>query len=392
MIYSIGIIFLIGILFAKIAELLKLPRLLGMLIAGIIIGPYVLNLIDKDILNISSQLRTIALVIILLRAGLTLDIDKITEVGRPAILLSFLPATFEILAYTFLAQIIFNIDILSSAIIGTIISAVSPAVVVPSMINVIESGYGNKKGIGQMILAGASLDDVFVLSIFSSLISISTSGEFSIYALFNIPISILSGILFGIITGFVLGKLLIIYSKNTHFNLILIFSICLIFVGLKNEINTILPFSEMLFVISVGLSYSINSTKENVSKLKVGFNGLWYGFEIILFVLIGAVVDIRYTIQSGILGLILIFICLIIRMVGVFVSILSTNLNKKEKLFTMISYLPKATVQAAIGAIPLSLGLPNGELILSISVLSIIITAPLGAIGINSNYKKLLEK
>ncbi|MFM1602625.1 cation:proton antiporter [Helcococcus ovis] len=391
MIISLAIIFLCGLIFAKISEIFKLPRLLGMLIAGILIGPFVFNLIDLSVLRISSDLRKIALVVILIRAGLTLDFKKVVEVGRPALLMSFLPATFEILAYTFLAKFIFGIDVLSAAIMGAILSAVSPAVVVPGMINVIEKGYGNKKGIGQLVLAGASLDDVFVLAIFSSLIGFSTGGNFSVYKLLDIPISIVSGIFIGAIIGYVLSIVLSKIELTNNIKVLFIFSTSILLVGLKNEIGKLFAFSEMLSVMTLALVYSLKSENDVIYSLKNGFSGIWSGFEVLLFVLIGAQVDIRYTLGAGALGLLLIFATLVFRTLAVNICLIGTNLNLKERMFCMISYFPKATVQAAIGAIPLSLGLPNGTLILSIAVLGILITAPVGAIGIETTYRKLLR-
>ncbi|MFM1542481.1 cation:proton antiporter [Helcococcus ovis] len=391
MIISLAIIFLCGLIFAKISEIFKLPRLLGMLIAGILIGPFVFNLIDLSVLRISSDFRKIALVVILIRAGLTLDFKKVVEVGRPALLMSFLPATFEILAYTFLAKFIFGIDVLSAAIMGAILSAVSPAVVVPGMINVIEKGYGNKKGISQLVLAGASLDDVFVLAIFSSLIGFSTGGNFSVYKLLDIPISIVSGIFIGAIIGYVLSIVLSKIELTNNIKVLFIFSTSILLVGLKNEIGKLFAFSEMLSVMTLALVYSLKSENDVIYSLKNGFSGIWSGFEVLLFVLIGAQVDIRYTLGAGALGLLLIFATLVFRTLAVNICLIGTNLNLKERMFCMISYLPKATVQAAIGAIPLSLGLPNGTLILSIAVLGILITAPVGAIGIETTYRKLLR-
>ncbi|MFM1582669.1 sodium:proton antiporter [Helcococcus ovis] len=391
MIISLAIIFLCGLIFAKISEIFKLPRLLGMLIAGILIGPFVFNLIDLSVLRISSDLRKIALVVILIRAGLTLDFKKVVEVGRPALLMSFLPATFEILAYTFLAKFIFGIDVLSAAIMGAILSAVSPAVVVPGMINVIEKGYGNKKGIGQLVLAGASLDDVFVLAIFSSLIGFSTGGNFSVYKLLDIPISIVSGIFIGAIIGYVLSIVLSKIELTNNIKVLFIFATSILLVGLKNEIGKLFAFSEMLSVMTLALVYSLKSENDVIYSLKNGFSGIWSGFEVLLFVLIGAQVDIRYTLGAGALGLLLIFATLVFRTLAVNICLIGTNLNLKERMFCMISYFPKATVQAAIGAIPLSLGLPNGTLILSIAVLGILITAPVGAIGIETTYRKLLR-
>lgn len=392
MIISLSIIFLFGLILAKISESLKLPRLLGMLITGILIGPFVLNLIDISVLKILPELRKIALVVILIRAGLTLDFRKVLEVGRPALLMSFVPATVEILAYTFLAKFIFGIDVLSAAIMGAILSAVSPAVVVPGMINVIEKGYGNKKGIGQLVLAGASLDDVFVLAIFSSLIGFSTGENFSVYKLLDIPISIVSGIFIGAIIGYVLSIVLSKIELTNNIKVLFIFATSILLVGLKNEIGKLFAFSEMLSVMTLALVYSLKSENDVIYSLKNGFSGIWSGFEVLLFVLIGAQVDIRYTLGAGASGLLLIFATLVFRTLAVNICLIGTNLNLKERMFCMISYLPKATVQAAIGAIPLSLGLPNGTLILSIAVLGILITAPVGSIGIENSYKKLLEK
>lgn len=392
MLNSIALIILLGTFIGYLFKKFKLPSLLGLILTGIILGPHMFNLIDIIILNISSELRQIALVIILTRAGLALDINDLKKVGRPAILMCFIPATFEILGFIILGPKLLGLSLLDSVILGTVIAAVSPAVIVPRMIKLIDDGYGVKKSIPQLILAGASVDDIFVIVLFTSFTSIATTGSsFSTKTLIEIPISIILGILLGIIIGILLVKLF----KNIHTRdsnkILIILSISFLFLSLENILKGIIPLSGLLSVMSLGTT--ILKMNKNLSlRLSSKYSKLWVGAEIFLFVLVGANVDISYALNSGIVVILIILLALIFRLLGVFISLINTKLSPKEKLFSAFSYMPKATVQAAIGAIPLSMGLSSGETILTVAVVSILITAPLGAILIDNTYKKLLSK
>ena len=397
MILSFGLILIVGMIFAQIFDSLKLPRIIGMLLTGIILGPYVLNLLDTKILTISQELRTIALIVILLKAGLSLDIADLKKVGSSAFLLSFLPASFEILSYAIFVPKLLGLNLIDGLLMGAVMAAVSPAIVVPRMVKLIDEGYGKDESVPQMILAGASCDDVFVLVLFSSFLSMAMGDDFSYKSLFKVPVSILLGIGLGILLGYILyifferryknGS----YIRNTS-KVIIILSLSFLLISAEELLNDIIPISGLLAVISMASSYKIKADKGVVDRLSDKFAKLWIFAEIILFVLVGAEVDIKYITNIGVVGVVLIILGLLIRSIGVFISVKESNLNKKEKLFTIFAYTPKATVQAAIGSVALTNGLDSGMPILSIAVLGIIITAPLGAILIDNSYKKLLKK
>lgn len=397
MILSFGLILIVGMIFAQIFDSLKLPRIIGMLLTGIILGPYVLNLLDTKILTISQELRTIALIVILLKAGLSLDIADLKKVGSSAFLLSFLPASFEILSYAIFVPKLLGLNLIDGLLMGAVMAAVSPAIVVPRMVKLIDESYGKDESVPQMILAGASCDDVFVLVLFSSFLSMAMGDDFSYKSLFKVPVSILLGIGLGILLGYILyifferryknGS----YIRNTS-KVIIILSLSFLLISAEELLNDIIPISGLLAVISMASSYKIKADKGVVDRLSDKFAKLWIFAEIILFVLVGAEVDIKYMTNIGVVGVVLIILGLLIRSIGVFISVKESNLNKKEKLFTIFAYTPKATVQAAIGSVALTNGLDSGMPILSIAVLSIIITAPLGAILIDNSYKKLLQK
>lgn len=397
MILSFGLILIVGMIFAQIFDSLKLPRIIGMLLTGIILGPYVLNLLDTKILTISQELRTIALIVILLKAGLSLDIADLKKVGSSAFLLSFLPASFEILSYAIFVPKLLGLNLIDGFLMGAVMAAVSPAIVVPRMVKLIDEGYGKDESVPQMILAGASCDDVFVLVLFSSFLSMAMGDDFSYKSLFKVPVSILLGIGLGILLGYILyifferryknGS----YIRNTS-KVIIILSLSFLLISAEELLNDIIPISGLLAVISMASSYKIKADKGVVDRLSDKFAKLWIFAEIILFVLVGAEVDIKYMTNIGVVGVVLIILGLLIRSMGVFISVKESNLNKKEKLFTIFAYTPKATVQAAIGSVALTNGLDSGMPILSIAVLGIIITAPLGAILIDNSYKKLLKK
>lgn len=390
MLLSIALIMLIGMASGYICRRLKLPGLLGMIITGIILGPYVLDLIDPSILNISADLRKIALIIILTRAGLTLDINDLKRVGRPAILMCFVPATFELAGMLLLAPRILGISLLEAAIMGAVVAAVSPAVVVPKMIKLIDEGYGTKKSIPQLILAGASVDDVYVIVLFSTFTGLAKGDRVSAMSFINIPVSVVLGIALGIASGWLLA----VYFKKVHvrdtIKVIIVLSISFILVSAENAMSTPITFSALIAVMFMGIALS-RYRNETAVRLSGKFNRLWVGAEVVLFVLVGASVDIGYALSAGAGAVILIFGVLIFRIAGVFVCLPGTNLNMKERLFCMLAYTPKATVQAAIGSVPLAMGLSCGSIVLTVAVLAILITAPLGAFVIDLTYKKLLS-
>lgn len=391
MLLSFALIFIIGFTLSGIFQKINLPGILGMLLTGVILGPFTLNLISNQVLDISSELRQIALIIILARAGLSLNIKDLKKVGRPAILMCFVPATFELIGVIIFAPIIFNISIIEAAIMGTVLAAVSPAVVVPRMLKVMESGYGKEKSIPQLILAGASVDDIFVIVLFSSFMQTYEGGSFNFMFLLSIPISILVGLLIGVVTGLVLDFIFKKTNIEDTLKTIILLSVSFLLVYLETAIEYVVPMSGLLAVMALGVT--ILKREEVVAKkLSNKFSKLWICAEIVLFVLVGAAVDIRFIADAGIMSIVFILVVLVFRMIGVFISLLKTKLNKKERIFCIISYLPKATVQAAIGSIPLSKGVESGSLILTVAVLAIVITAPLGAIGIDLSYKRLLIK
>ena len=391
MLLSLALIFLLGMILGSLFKKLKLPALLGMLLTGILLGPHFFNLLDSSILNISADLRQIALIIILTRAGLNLDIQDLKKVGRPAFFMCFIPATLEIIGMIILASYLFKLSFLDSAILGTVIAAVSPAVIVPKMLKLMEEGYGKKNSIPQLIMAGASVDDIFVIVLFTVFTGLATTGALSFAEFIKIPTSIILGLL----AGAILGKILALFFEKIHLRdsnkVIILLSIAFLLVTLEKSITGIIGFSGLLAIMAMGGTIK-KFRKEVAIRLSNKFSKLWIASELILFVLVGASVNINYLSSTGILAIILILGVLIFRMFGVFISLLRTPLDRKERLFSMIAYCPKATVQAAIGSIPLAMGLPCGELILSIAVLSILITAPLASFAIDLTYKKLLTK
>lgn len=390
MLTSIAIILLFGLLVGWIFSKFKLPSLLGMIIVGIILSPYALNLLDESILMISGDLRQIALVIILTRAGLSLDISDLKKVGRPAVLMCFVPACVEILGTVVLAPILLKVSVLEAAVMGSVIAAVSPAVVVPRMIRLLDEGYGKNKSIPQLILAGASVDDVFVIVVFTALTAFASTGEMSITSFIQIPISIILGVILG--SG--AGILLVLFFKKNHMRdsvkILIIVSISFLLLEVQNRLEGTLPVSGLLAIMSMGIM--LNQKYDVLaSRLSVKYNKLWLGAEVFLFVLVGTTVDLKYVESAGIFAILLIIGAILFRMAGVALSLVKTDLSKKERLFCMVAYTPKATVQAAIGSIPLSMGLDCGNIVLTVAVLSILITAPFGAICVDNLYKRLLE-
>lgn len=390
MLLSLGFIIVVGYLLGRLLSAMNLPSLIGYIIAGLIMGPSFFNLIDQSTLDISSDLRRIALMIILLRAGLNIDLQDLKKVGRPAILMSFLPATLEIIGTIILAPIFFGMSYLSAAILGAIIAATSPAVVVARMLDLMGKGYGKKKGVPQMILAGSSMDDIFVIIIFTALTALAQTGEFHWLSMLSMPTSIILGIAGGLLVGWLLSLAIEKYQLSGGYPVILTFGMALLFDGIEKAMTGPIGFSALLAVMAMGfMMLRVNPVQ--AKSVQVGFNNLWQVFEIILFVLVGASMSIESVKDSGLIAVLLIVLLLVFRGLGVLLSVLGTQLNKEEKAFAIFAYIPKATVQAAIGAVPLAMGLPNGQIILTISVVAILVTAPLGAVLIDQTHNRLLR-
>lgn len=391
MLLSISLILILGMFMGWICQKIKLPSLLGMLITGIVLGPYVLNLLDDSILGISAELRKIALIIILTRAGLGLDLSGLKKIGRPAILMCFVPASFELIGMILLAPKLMGLTVLEAAIMGAVLAEVSPAVVVPRMVKLMDEGYGVNEGIPQLILAGASVDDVYVIVLFSTFVGMMQGEGASILKFVNIPISIFLGIAIGLL----IGVLLAYFFKKMHIRdtskVLIILSISFLLVVMEDKLSTPITFSALIAIMFIGIG--LQKKRETVAKrLSVKYGKLWVAAEVFLFVLVGATVNIGYLGKVGVKALIVIIGALVFRMFGVFVCLLGTSLKRKERLFTMLAYTPKATVQAAIGGIPLALGFTCGDLVLTVAVLAIVLTAPLGAFAIDLSYKKLLNR
>ena len=388
MLLSISMILIVGMSMGWICQKCKVPSLIGMLATGVVLGPYVFNLLDSSILGISAELRKIALIIILTRAGLGLDMSELKKIGRPAVLMCFVPASFELIGIIILASKLMGLTILEAAIMGAVLAAVSPAVVVPRMVKLMDEGYGTKEGIPQLILAGASVDDVYVIVLFSTFVGMMQGEGVSVLKLINIPVSILLGILIGLLLGFVLA----FFFKKVHIRdtskVLIILSVSFLLVVFEDKLTTPITFSALISIMFIGIG--LQRKREEVAKrLSVKYGKLWVAAEVFLFVLVGATVNIGYLGKVGVKALIVIIGALAFRMLGVFVCLIGTSLKKKERLFVMMAYTPKATVQAAIGGIPLNLGFACGDTVLTVAVLAIVLTAPLGAFAIDLSYKKL---
>jgi NhaP-type Na+/H+ or K+/H+ antiporter len=391
MLKSIALIMLIGMSAGWVCRKVKLPGLIGMLFTGIILGPYVLNMLDSSILLVSADIRKIALVIILTRAGLTLNLEDLKKVGRPAFLMCFVPATFEMIGMIILAPRLLDVSLIEAAVIGAVVAAVSPAVVVPEMIKLMEEGYGTKQGIPQLILAGASVDDVYVIVMFTAFTSLAQGSNVSVMSFVNIPVSII----FGIIIGIIIGKALAVVWKKVHIRdtvkAAIFLSVALLLVGVEASLNTPITFASLISVMFIGIALK-KDRPEVAFRLSQKYNKMWVWAEVMLFVLVGATVDIGYVAYAGVSAIVIIIGALIFRMAGVALCMAGTKLKLKERVFCMLAYTPKATVQAAIGGVPLSMGLACGNTVLIVAVLAIIITAPLGAFAIDMTYRKLLKK
>lgn len=397
MLTSLSLIFLVGLALGAICQRLKLPRIIGMLVTGILLGPYVLDLLDPSILSISSELRKMALIIILLKAGLSLDLKDLKKAGHSAVLLSFVPASCEIIGYLLFAPVILGISRVDAAVMGAVLAAVSPAVVVPRMVTLMEKKYGTQKAIPQMILAGASCDDIFVIVLFTTFLGMAQGGSANVMDFINIPVSIVLGILLGVSFGY--GLYLFFETSYAHkhcvrnsMKVIIVLGFSFLLIAIEEWFDGIVSVSGLLAVVAMACMLKLKSTAFVSKRLSEKFGKLWLAAEVILFVLVGAAVDIRYTLNAGLAAVFMILIALLFRAFGVLLCTVKTSLTLKERLFCVIAYLPKATVQAAIGSVPLAAGLPCGNIILSVAVLAILITAPLGALGIDCTYKKFLTR
>ncbi len=396
MLLSLAIIFLAGLFAAAVFERIGLPRIIGMLGVGIVVSPYVLGLLDDSILGISSELRQIALIIILIKAGLSLDLSDLKKVGRPAVMMSFVPACCEIVGYVVFAPLLLGVNRIEAAVMGAVLSAVSPAVVVPRMVRLIEEKYGTDKSIPQMILAGASCDDIFVIILFSTFVTMAQGGTVHAADFLNIPISIVLGVIMGALVGMAVYFLFeSSYKHNRKIRsstkVIIMLGTAFLLMSIETLAKPYVAISGLLAVVAMACVIKLKSEKRVTARLSEKFGKLWIAAEVVLFVLVGAAVDVRYTLTAGISAVLMIFAALAFRAVGVFICMLGTKLSAKERLFCVIAYLPKATVQAAICSVPMSLGLPCGKIVLSVAVLAILITAPLGSIGIDRSYKHLLS-
>lgn len=397
MLTSLSFIFLVGLAMGAICQKLKLPRIIGMLATGIVLGPYVLDLLDPSILSISADLRKMALIIILLKAGLSLNLDDLKKVGRPAIMMSFVPASFEIIGYLLFAPAILGITRVEAAVMGSVLAAVSPAVVVPRMVQLMETKYGTEKAIPQMIMAGASCDDIFVIVLFTTFLSMAQGGSADIKAFANIPVSIILGIILGAIVGYLLYLFFETAYAKKHYvrnsmKVIIVLGFSFMLIAIEGWLEGKIAVSGLLAVVSMACVLKMKCTAFVSKRLSEKFGKLWLAAEVILFVLVGAAVDIRYTLDAGLATVAMIFIALIFRSFGVLLCTVKTDLSAKERVFCVIAYLPKATVQAAIGSVPFAAGLPCGKIVLSVAVMAIIITAPLGAFGMDFSYKKFLTR
>lgn len=396
MLTSLALVFLAGLAAAAVCSAIKLPRIIGMLLVGIVLGPHILNVLDDSILSISSELRQMALIIILLKAGLSLNLSDLRQVGRPAVLLSCLPATCELAGYILLAPYLLGVNRIEAAAMGAVLAAVSPAVVVPRMVFLMENRWGTDKSIPQMLLAGASCDDIYVIVLFTTFTGIAQGGNARAADFLNIPVSVVLGIAVGAAVGYALSRFFEAAFARNHMvrssvKVIIVLSVSFLLVALETVLKGKIALSGLLAVTSMACMLARKTTGEVRARLSEKFGKLWIAAELILFVLVGAAVDIRYVSETGLAAVLMVFAALIFRAAGVVLCLAGTKLSRRERLFCVIAYLPKATVQAAIGSVPLAMGLPCGKIVLSVAVLAILITAPLGALGMDAAYRKLLK-
>lgn len=396
MLTSLALVFLAGLAAAAVCSAIKLPRIIGMLLIGIVLGPHILNVLDDSILSISSELRQMALIIILLKAGLSLNLSDLRQVGRPAVLLSCLPATCELAGYILLAPYLLGVNRIEAAVMGAVLAAVSPAVVVPRMVFLMENRWGTDKSIPKMLLTGASCDDIYVIVLFTTFTGIAQGGNARAADFLNIPVSVVLGIAVGAAAGYALSRFFEAAFARNHMvrgsvKVIIVLSVSFLLVALETVLKGRIALSGLLAVTSMACMLARKTTGEVRARLSEKFGKLWIAAELILFVLVGAAVDIRYVSETGLAAVLMVFAALIFRAAGVVLCLAGTKLSRRERLFCVIAYLPKATVQAAIGSVPLAMGLPCGKIVLSVAVLAILITAPLGALGMDAAYRKLLK-
>ncbi|WP_028273613.1 cation:proton antiporter [Atopococcus tabaci] len=390
MLTSIALIFLTGMCLGAVFKRIGLPSLVGMILTGILLGPSVLDVLDESLLAVSTDLRQVALVIILFRAGLSLSVEDLKKIGLPAVLMSFVPAVLEIIGIVLLAPLLFGISVVDAAVMGAVVAAVSPAVVVPAMLHIMEQGYGQKRRVPQLVLAGASMDDVFVIVLFSSFLALSLGGEITVSGFLEVPVAIVTGVVVGALSGWLLQKVYRSFHMRDTAKIMMLLSVSFLLLEAETLFSGFLPMSGLLAIMAMGLALN-QFYPELAARLSGKYNKLWAAAQILLFVLVGASVDVAYALQAGEAVIVLILGALVFRVAGVLLSLWPSSLNKKEKMFAAISYMPKATVQAAIGAVPLSEGLASGQLILTAAVAAILLTAPLGSFLIEKTYKKLLD-
>lgn len=397
MLTSLSLVFLLGLAMGAICQRLKLPKIIGMLMTGMVLGPFVFDFLDPALLSISADLKKMAFIIILLRAGLSLDLADLKKVGRPAVLLSFIPATFEIIGYILLAPVMLGITRMDAAVMGAVLGAASPAVVMPQMVHFMENKYGTKKAIPQMIMAGISCDGIFVIVLFTTFLGMAQGGSAGITDFFNVPISIILGAVLGALVGYLLCLFFETayahkYYVRNSMKVIIVLGFSFFLIAIETWLEGIVAISGLLAVVSMACVLKMKSTVFVSKRLSEKFGKLWLAAEVMLFVLVGAEVDIRYTLEAGIMAVLMILTALLFRSCGVLLCMTKTMLTWQERLFCVIAYLPKATVQAAVGSVPLAAGLECGNIVLSVAVMAIVVTAPLGAWGMDSTYKKLLDR
>ena len=397
MLTSLSLVFLLGLAMGAICQRLKLPKIIGMLMTGMVLGPFVFDVLDPALLSISADLKKMAFIIILLRAGLSLDLADLKKVGRPAVLLSFIPATFEIIGYILLAPVMLGITRMDAAVMGAVLGAASPAVVMPQMVHFMENKYGTKKAIPQMIMAGISGDGIFVIVLFTTFLGMAQGGSAGITDFFNVPISIILGAVLGALVGYLLCLFFETayahkYYVRNSMKVIIVLGFSFFLIAIETWLEGIVAVSGLLAVVSMACVLKMKSTVFVSKRLSEKFGKLWLAAEVMLFVLVGAAVDIRYTLEAGIMAVLMILTALLFRSCGVLLCMTKTMLTWQERLFCVIAYLPKATVQAAVGSVPLAAGLECGNIVLSVAVMAIVVTAPLGAWGMDSTYKKLLDR
>ena len=392
MLTSLGLVLLLGMALGALAKRLGLPSLVGMLIAGMILGPYDLDLLSDSLLNISADLRQLALIIILTRAGLSLDVAALKKVGRPAVLMCFVPACFEIAGMVVLAPRLLGVSTLDAAIMGAVVGAVSPAVIVPRMIRLSEEGWGVDRGIPQLILAGASVDDVFVIVMFTAFTGLASGGQgLTVGTVAGVPLSILTGVAAGLLLGWLLAQWFRLVHMRDSVKVVILLSLAFLLVAAEDALEGVFPFSGLLAVMAAGVG--IQRWRGVVAqRLSLKFSKLWVAAEVALFVLVGAAVDLHYALSAGVMAVLAVLGALCFRALGVLVCVSGAHFSGKEKLFCVLGYLPKATVQAAIGGVPLAMGLGCGQIVLTVAVIAILVTAPLGALAIDRSYPKLLTQ